>query len=44
MTASGAEVAAGIRAARDAEAEEFFAKLDDADQASLARILRALRT
>ena len=44
LTPRGAEVAAGIRAARVAEAEEFFAKLDDADRASLARILRALRT
>ncbi|WP_433555377.1 MarR family winged helix-turn-helix transcriptional regulator [Pseudonocardia xinjiangensis] len=44
VSARGAEVAAGIRAARAAEAEEFFAKLDDADRESLARILRALRT
>jgi DNA-binding MarR family transcriptional regulator len=42
-TGRGEEVAAGIRAARAAEAEEFFARLDEADRASLARILRTLR-
>ena len=43
-TDRGDEVAAGIRAARAAEAEEFFARLDEADRTSLARILRALRS
>jgi DNA-binding MarR family transcriptional regulator len=42
-TDHGDEVAAGIRAARAAEAEGFFARLDEADRTSLARILRALR-
>jgi DNA-binding MarR family transcriptional regulator len=42
-TGRGEEVADGIRAARAAEAEGFFARLDEADRASLARILRALR-
>ena len=31
-----------IRAARGAEAEEFFARLDDADRAALTRILATL--
>jgi DNA-binding MarR family transcriptional regulator len=43
LTDRGAQVAAGVRAARAAEAEEFFARLDDADRASLTRILRSLR-
>lgn len=43
LTGSGEEVAAGIRAARAAEAEGFFARLDEADRTSLARILRTLR-
>ena len=43
LTIRGAQVAAGVRAARDAEAEKFFARLDDADRASLTRILRNLR-
>jgi DNA-binding MarR family transcriptional regulator len=43
LTSRGEEVAAGIRAARAAEAEEFFARLDEADRTSLARILRSLR-
>jgi DNA-binding MarR family transcriptional regulator len=43
LTSRGEEVAAGIRAARAAEAEGFFARLDEADRTSLARILRALR-
>ena len=43
LTDRGAQVAAGVRAARAAEAEEFFARLDDADRASLTRILRNLR-
>ena len=43
-TGRGEEVAAAIRAARAAEAEGFFARLDEADRASLARILRTLRS
>ncbi|WP_433285599.1 MarR family winged helix-turn-helix transcriptional regulator [Pseudonocardia sp. CA-142604] len=43
LTDRGAQVSAGVRAARAAEAEEFFARLDDADRASLTRILRNLR-
>jgi DNA-binding MarR family transcriptional regulator len=43
LTSHGEGVAAGIRAARAAEAEGFFARLDEADRASLARILRTLR-
>src|SRR3954447_5976124 len=43
LTDRGAQVAAGVRAARAAEAEEFFARLDDADRACLTRILRNLR-
>jgi DNA-binding MarR family transcriptional regulator len=42
-TDRGDEVATGIRAARAAEAEGFFARLSEADRTSLARILRALR-
>jgi DNA-binding MarR family transcriptional regulator len=42
-TGRGEEVAEGIRAARAAEAEGFFARLDEGDRATLARILRALR-
>jgi DNA-binding MarR family transcriptional regulator len=42
-TSRGEEVAAAIRAARAAEAEGFFARLDEADRGSLARILRTLR-
>ena len=44
LTSHGGQVAAGIRAARAAEAEGFFARLDEADRASLARILRTLRS
>jgi DNA-binding MarR family transcriptional regulator len=44
LTSRGDEVAAGIRAARAAEAEGFFARLEETDRASLARILRTLRT
>jgi DNA-binding MarR family transcriptional regulator len=44
LTGRGEEVAAGIRAARAAEAEGFFARLDEADRTSLARILRTLRS
>jgi DNA-binding MarR family transcriptional regulator len=43
LTGRGAQMSAGIGAARAAEAEGFFARLDDADRASLARILRNLR-
>jgi DNA-binding MarR family transcriptional regulator len=43
LTSRGEEVAAAIRAARAAEGEGFFARLDDADRTSLARILRTLR-
>ena len=43
LTSRGTEVAAGIRAARAAEAEGFFARLDEADRTSLARILRTLQ-
>ena len=39
----GREVAAGIRADRTAEADGFFARLDEADRAALARILEQLR-
>jgi DNA-binding MarR family transcriptional regulator len=42
-TGRGEEVAEGIRAARAAEAEGFFAHLDEGDRATLGRILRALR-
>jgi DNA-binding MarR family transcriptional regulator len=42
-TGRGAEVAAGIRADRTAEADGFFARLDDADRETLARILEKLR-
>lgn len=44
LTSRGEEVAAGIQAARAAEAEGFFARLDEADRTSLARILRTLRS
>ncbi|AEA24832.1 MarR family winged helix-turn-helix transcriptional regulator [Pseudonocardia benzenivorans] len=43
VTARGREVADGIRAARAAEAEEFFRGLDAGDRAELARILGSLR-
>jgi DNA-binding MarR family transcriptional regulator len=43
LTERGADAAAGIRAARAAEAEEFFARLDDADRAGLTRLLQLLR-
>jgi DNA-binding MarR family transcriptional regulator len=43
LTSHGAEVAAKIRAARAAEAEGFFAGLDEADRTCLARILRTLQ-
>jgi DNA-binding MarR family transcriptional regulator len=43
LTSRGGEVVAGIRAARAAEADDFFARLDDGDRAALARILATLR-
>ena len=43
LTDAGAELAAAIGAARAQEAEVFFARLDDDDRATLARILRSLR-
>jgi DNA-binding MarR family transcriptional regulator len=43
VTARGDAVAAGIRAARAAEADDFFARLDEADRAALAAILEKLR-
>jgi DNA-binding MarR family transcriptional regulator len=42
LTPRGEEVAAAIRSARAAEAEEFFARLTPADRATLTRILDAL--
>ena len=42
LTPRGSDVADGVRAARVAEAEEFFAGLDPADRAALARILATL--
>jgi DNA-binding MarR family transcriptional regulator len=43
LTPRGAEVATGIRTARAAEADEFFARLDEADRAALTQILGKLR-
>ena len=43
LTARGTEVTGAIRAARAAEADDFFARLDDADRATLTEILRKLR-
>jgi DNA-binding MarR family transcriptional regulator len=43
LTARGNAVAAGIRAARAAEADDFFGRLDDGDRAMLAAILAKLR-
>jgi len=43
LTPHGEAVADGIRSARAAEADEFFARLDAADRAALARILEKLR-
>lgn len=42
LTGGGREVASGIKAARAAEAESYFDRLDTADRADLARILRKL--
>jgi DNA-binding MarR family transcriptional regulator len=44
LTSQGGEVAAGIRAARAAEADDFFTRLDEDDRAALAGILAKLRT
>ncbi|RZT86645.1 DNA-binding MarR family transcriptional regulator [Pseudonocardia sediminis] len=43
LTAAGAEVAGAIRAARAAEAEDFFGRLGAGDRAELIRILHVLR-
>ena len=43
LTARGDEVAAAIRAARAAEADDFFARLDGTDRAALTAILAKLR-
>ncbi|NES16175.1 MULTISPECIES: MarR family winged helix-turn-helix transcriptional regulator [Micromonospora] len=43
LTEEGTRVGAAIRAARAAEAEQFFGELSDGDRADLARILRTLR-
>lgn len=42
-TSEGERVGAAIGAARQADSEQYFAGLDAADQAELARLLRALR-
>jgi DNA-binding MarR family transcriptional regulator len=44
LSPRGAEVAAAIRTARAAEADDFFARLDEADRTALSRILHRLRT
>jgi DNA-binding MarR family transcriptional regulator len=44
LTDAGQATAEAIRTARHAEAERFFANLDDADRETLARILKTLRT
>ena len=43
LTPEGVRTGAAIRAARQAEADRFFADLDPADREQLARILRTLR-
>jgi DNA-binding MarR family transcriptional regulator len=43
LSAKGTETAAAMRAARAAEAEEFFAELGATDRAELTRILGVLR-
>lgn len=43
LTDEGTDVATAIVAARDAEAQAFFASLPEADRAHLSRILSALR-
>jgi DNA-binding MarR family transcriptional regulator len=42
LTGAGEEVAAGLRAARRAEAESLFGTLPPADREALTRILRSL--
>jgi DNA-binding MarR family transcriptional regulator len=42
-TERGRATAEGIRAARAAEADDFFARLDDTDRAALTQILHKLR-
>jgi DNA-binding MarR family transcriptional regulator len=44
LTRNGEELASRVRAARAAEGDAFFSRLDDADRAALGRILRALRS
>jgi DNA-binding MarR family transcriptional regulator len=43
LTPPGRDVVSAIGAARSAEADRFFAVLDDGDRADLARILRLLQ-
>ena len=43
LTEAGHRAGTAIRAARDADAERFFAALSDTDRTELARILKALR-
>jgi DNA-binding MarR family transcriptional regulator len=43
LMARGDAVAGGIRAARAAEADDFFSRLDDGERATLAAILAKLR-
>ena len=43
LTVQGRRAGTAIRAARDADAEGFFAALSDTDRTELARILRTLR-
>ena len=43
LTDQGRRAGIAIRAARDADAERFFAALSDTDRTELARILKALR-
>jgi len=43
LTARGTEVMSTIHAARAAEADDFFARLDETDRAALAQILHKLR-
>jgi DNA-binding MarR family transcriptional regulator len=44
LTERGARTAAGVHADRAAGADGFFARLDEADRAALARILATLRS
>ncbi len=43
LTAAGDEVAAAVRAGRQAQSEQFFGVLGDADRVELARLLELLR-